>query len=103
MSLPCKGKNLPSVKHDDGGTDDGTYGDITKLGNGIRRSRYPKTKPQKWEKLLTSECTEKGETLAAAIADKLRTESESKPSKVLGYGERTLSSLGTCTPTLLVQ
>jgi hypothetical protein len=35
MSLPCKGKNLPSVKHDDGGTDAGTCSDITKLGNGI--------------------------------------------------------------------
>jgi hypothetical protein len=34
---------------------------------------------------------------------KLRTESESKPNKALGYGERTLSSLKTCTPILLVQ
>jgi hypothetical protein len=54
-------------------------------------------------KLPTSEYTEKGETLAVAIADKPRTENESKPSKVQGCTERTLSSLGTCTLTLLVQ
>jgi hypothetical protein len=103
MSLPCKGKNLPSVKRDDRGTDVKTYGDIMKLGNKIRCSPYPETKPQKWEKLLTSECTEKGGTLAAAIANKLKTESKNKPSKMQGCAERTLFSLGTCTPTLLVQ
>jgi hypothetical protein len=48
-----------------------------------------------------SEYTEKGETLAAVIADKLRTENGSKPSKVQGYAKRTLSSLVTCTLTLL--
>jgi hypothetical protein len=37
------------------------------------------------------------------IADKLRTENESKPSKVQGCAERMLSLLGTCTPTSLVQ
>jgi hypothetical protein len=47
--------------------------------------------------------TEKDETLATAITDKLKTESESKPSKVLGYIRRILSLLGTYTPTLLVQ
>jgi hypothetical protein len=47
MILPCKGKNLPSVKHDDGGTNARKCGDITKLGNGIRRSPYNGTKPQK--------------------------------------------------------
>ena len=50
-----------------------------------------------------SECTEKGVTLAAVIADNLRTGSESKPNKALGYDERTLSLLRTCTPTLIVQ
>jgi hypothetical protein len=103
MSLPCKGKNLPSVKRGNRGTDVGTYNDIMKLGNGIRRSPCPEMKPRRWERLLMSECTEKGVTLATAIADKLRTGSESKPNKALGYGERTLSSLRTCTPTLLVQ
>jgi hypothetical protein len=49
MSLPCKGRNLPSVRHDDGGTDTGTYDDTTKLGNRIRRSPYLMTKLQKWE------------------------------------------------------
>jgi hypothetical protein len=45
ISLPCKGKNPPSVKHSDGGTDVGMYGDIMKLENGIRRSPYPEIKP----------------------------------------------------------
>jgi hypothetical protein len=60
-------------------------------------------KPQKWEKLLTSEYTEKGGTLAAVIADKLRTENGNKPSKVQDCAERTLSLLGTYTPTSLMQ
>jgi hypothetical protein len=68
----------------DGGTDAGTYGDIMKLGNGIRRSPYLVTKLQKWEKLPTSEHTEKGRTLTVVIADKLRTENKSEPSKVQG-------------------
>jgi hypothetical protein len=34
MSQPCMGKNLPSVRHDDGGTDARTCDDITRLGNG---------------------------------------------------------------------
>jgi hypothetical protein len=103
MSQPCKGKNLSSVKRDDGGTDAGTCGDITRLGNGTRRSPYPRTKLQKWEKLPMSEYTEKDGILPAMTADKLRTESWSKPSKVQGCAERTLSLLGTCTPTSLVQ
>jgi hypothetical protein len=45
MSLPCKGKNLRSVKHDDRGTEVGTCGSITRLGNGIRHSPYLGTKP----------------------------------------------------------
>jgi hypothetical protein len=77
MSLPWKGRNLPSMKHGDGGTNAGTCGDIMKPGNGVRHSPYPETKPQKWEKLPTNEYTEKGATLAAAITDKLKTESES--------------------------
>jgi hypothetical protein len=72
-------------------------------GNGIWHSPYLGTKPQKWEKLPTNECTEKGGTLAAVIVDKLRTENESKPSKVQGCTERTLSLLGTCTLTSLAQ
>ena len=74
-----------------------------RLGNGIQRSPYPGTKPQKEEKLPTSEYTEKGGTLAAVIADKLRTKNGSKPSKVQGYVKRTLSLLGTYTPTSLAQ
>jgi hypothetical protein len=101
MSPPCKGRNLPIEKHDDEGTDVGTCGNIMKPGNGIRRSLYPETKPQRWEKLLTNECTKKGATLAAAITDKPKTGSESWPSRTLGFGERTLSSLETCTPILL--
>jgi hypothetical protein len=64
------------MKRGDRGTDAGTYDDIMKPGNGIRCSLYPETKPRRWEKLLMSECTEKCVTLAAAIADKLRTGSE---------------------------
>jgi hypothetical protein len=91
------------VRHGDGGTDAGTCGNITRLGNEIQHSSYPGTKPQKWEKLPMSECTEKGGTLAVLIVDKLRTENESKPSKAQGCVERTLSLLGTCTSTSLVQ
>jgi hypothetical protein len=77
MSLPYKGRNLPSVKLGDGEIDAGTCGYIMMPGNGIRRSPYPGMKPQKWEKLLTNECTKKGVTPAAAIVDKLKIESES--------------------------
>jgi hypothetical protein len=91
------------VKHGDRGTNAGTYGDIMKPGDRIWRSSFQETKPQRWERLTMNECNEKGLTLAAAIADKLKIESESKPNKPLGYGERILSSLGTCTPTFVVQ
>jgi hypothetical protein len=39
-SQPCKGKNLPSEKLDDEGTDAGIFGDITKLGSETQRSPY---------------------------------------------------------------
>jgi hypothetical protein len=77
MSLPYKGRNLPSVKPDDGEIYAGTCGDIMMPGNKIRHSPYPETKPRKWEKLPTNECTEKGVTPAAAIVDKLKIGSES--------------------------
>jgi hypothetical protein len=77
MSLPYKGRNLPSVKPGDGETDVETCSDIVMLGNGIRHSLCPETKPLKWEKLPTNECTEKGITPAAAIADRLKIGSES--------------------------
>jgi hypothetical protein len=77
MSLPCKGKNLPSVMLGDGETNAGTCGDIMKLGNEIRRSPSPETNPRRWEKLPTNECTEKGVTLAAVIVDRLKIGSES--------------------------
>jgi hypothetical protein len=57
------------------------FDDITRLGNGTQHCPYPGTKFQKWDKLPTSEYTEKDGILAAVIADRLRTESESKPSK----------------------
>jgi hypothetical protein len=72
-------------------------------GERTRHSLYPGTKLQKWEKLPTSEYTEKDRTLAAVIANKLRTESGSKPSKVQGCTERTLSLLGTYTLTLFAR
>jgi hypothetical protein len=60
------------------------FSDITRLGSGTRRSLYPGTKFQKWEKLPTSEYTEKDGILAAVIAGRLRIESGSKPSKAHG-------------------
>jgi hypothetical protein len=46
MSRPYKGKNLPSVKHGNEGTDAGMCGDITRLGNGTLHSPYPGMKFQ---------------------------------------------------------
>jgi hypothetical protein len=46
-SQPCLGKNLLSEKLADGGTNAGTFGDITKLGSGTRHSLYPEMKSQK--------------------------------------------------------
>jgi hypothetical protein len=60
-----------------------------------QHSLYPEMKFQKWEKLLTSECTEKDGILAGVIADRLRTESGSKPSKAHGCAKRILSLLDT--------
>jgi hypothetical protein len=39
-SRPCRGKNLPSVKHGDEGTSAGIFGDITRLGSGTQHSPY---------------------------------------------------------------
>jgi hypothetical protein len=47
MSRPCKGKNLPSVKLGDEGTNAGMFGDITRFGTGTRHSPYSGTKFQK--------------------------------------------------------
>jgi hypothetical protein len=77
MSLPYKGRNLPSVMLGDEETDAETCGDIMKLGNGIRRSPCPGMKPQKWEKLPTNEYIEKDVTPAIVIADRLKIGSES--------------------------
>jgi hypothetical protein len=76
MRLQCKGKNLPNVMPDDGERDVGTCGDIMKLGNRIQHSPCPETKPRRWEKLRTNECTEKGVTPAVAIANRLKIGSE---------------------------
>jgi hypothetical protein len=77
MSLPCKGRNLPSVMPDDKETDAETCGDTMKPGNGIRHNLFPGTKPQKREKLSTNEYTEKDVTPATVIADRLKIRSES--------------------------
>jgi hypothetical protein len=58
-------------------TDAETCGDIMKPGNEIWHNPCPETKPQRWEKLPTNECTEKGVTPAAAIANRLKIGSES--------------------------
>jgi hypothetical protein len=95
MSQPSQGKNLPSEKLDDEGTDARIFGDITKLGSRTQRSLYLGMKSRKWEKLSTSGYSEKGGILADVIADKLKTKIENKLNKVPGYAERTLSSLET--------
>jgi hypothetical protein len=82
------------VKHDEG-TYAGMFGDIRRPGSGTQRSPYLGMKFQKREKLPTSEYTEKGGILAGVITDKLRTESESKPSRAQGCTERILSLLET--------
>jgi hypothetical protein len=71
------------------------FGDIMKLGSGTQRSLCPEMKFKKWEKLPMSECTEKGGILTGVIADKLRIESESKPSRAQGCAERIPSLLKT--------
>jgi hypothetical protein len=95
MSQPCQGKNLPSEKLDDEGTDGGIFSDITRLGSGTQRSPYLGMKSQKWEKLLTSGYSEKGGILANVTAGKFKTEIENKLNRAQGYAERTLSSLET--------
>jgi hypothetical protein len=77
MSLPCKGRNFPSVTPGDEEIDVGTCSDILKLGNRIWRSPCPRMKPRKWEKLPTNEYTEKNVTPAAVVADRLKIGSES--------------------------
>jgi hypothetical protein len=72
MSLPCKGRNLPSVTPGDEETDAETCGDIMKPRNKIWRNPCSRTNPQKWEKLPTNECTEKDVTPAATITDRLK-------------------------------
>jgi hypothetical protein len=44
MSQPCRGKSLPSVKHDDEGTGARIFSDTTRLGSGTQRSPYLKMK-----------------------------------------------------------
>jgi hypothetical protein len=80
-SRPCRGKNLPSEKLGDEGTDAGIFGDITRLGSGTQHNLYLGMKFQKWENPPMNEYTEKGVILAAMIADKLRTKIENKPSR----------------------
>jgi hypothetical protein len=77
MSLPCKGRNLPSVMPGDEEIDTEICGDITKLGNGIWRCPCPRTKPRKWGTLPTNKYTEKDATPAATITDMLRSENGS--------------------------
>jgi hypothetical protein len=87
MSQPCLGKNLLSGKLVDGGTDAAIFGDITKEGNGTRRSLYLEMKFRRWEKLLTNESSEREGTLTDVIVGRLK----SKLSRMRGNTERTLS------------
>jgi hypothetical protein len=88
MSQPCLGKNLLSEKLADGGTDAEIFGDITNQGNGTRRSLYLEMKFWRSEKLLMNESSERGGTPADVIVDRLK----SKPNRMRGYTEKTLSS-----------
>jgi hypothetical protein len=87
-SQPCLGKNLLSKKLADGGTDTEIFSDITKQGNGTRRSLYPEMKFWRWEKILMNEYSERGGTLADVIVGRLK----SKLNRMRGNAERTLSS-----------
>jgi hypothetical protein len=95
MSQPCQGKNLPSEKLGDKGTDAGIFSDITRLGSETQRSPYLRMKSRKWEKLPMNESSKKGGILADVTACKLKTGNENKMNRVQGYAERTLSLLGT--------
>jgi hypothetical protein len=78
MSQPCRGKNLPSKKLGDEGTGAGIFGDITKLGSGTQRSSYLGMMSREWEKLPSSEYSDKGGILADVTADKIKTEIKNK-------------------------
>jgi hypothetical protein len=87
-SQPWLRKNLLSEKLADGGTDARMYDDIMKLENETRRSPYLEMRSRRWEKLLMNESSGKGGTPADVIVGRLK----SKPSRMRGNAERTLSS-----------
>jgi hypothetical protein len=72
-----QGEEPPNVMLGDEEIDVGTCCDIMKPGNEIQRSPCPETKPRRLEKLPTNECTEKGITPVAMIADSLKIGNES--------------------------
>jgi hypothetical protein len=94
-SQPCQGKNHPSEKPNDRETDAEILSDIMRLGSEAQRSPYPGMKPQRLEKLLMNESSEKEGILADETTGKLKTGIENKLSRMRGYAGRTLSSLGT--------
>ena len=65
-------KNLFIESLAGGGTDADIFGDITKLGNGIRRSPYRETRSQKWEKLRKNGSSEKEGTLDDVTVGRLK-------------------------------
>jgi hypothetical protein len=95
------GEEPPSVMHDDGETGAETCDDTTRLESKIWLSLSLRTKLQKWGRPLMKERTKNGATIAAAIVARLRSTSGSKQNKTLGSSERTRSSPGTYTLTLL--
>jgi hypothetical protein len=70
-----QGRNLPNMMPGGGETDAGMCDDIMKAENRTQRNPYLGMKPQKWEKLLMNEHTEKDAALAATIIDRLKNES----------------------------
>jgi hypothetical protein len=77
------------------------YNNTTRLESEIWLSPSLGTKFWKWGRPLTKERAKNDAILAVAIVAKLKNASESRQSKVLGSGVRTLSSPGTYTLTSL--
>jgi hypothetical protein len=85
---PRQGKNLPSGKLADEGTDTVMSDDIIKPENGTRRSPYHEMRSRRWEKPQMNESSKKGGTPADEIVGKLK----SRPSRRRDNVEKTLSS-----------
>jgi hypothetical protein len=89
------------MMRDDDETGVETYDNTTRPKSEIRLSPCLRTKLQKWGRPLMKERAENSSAPTAAIVARLRNTSGSRRNKMLGSGERTRSSPGTCTLTSL--